>query len=70
MPMFKQTIRLVVIGSTLAAVVLTVGAATPATAAGDFGEHVGSCAQTIGFSADHNPGMHQGRQGWDPAHTC
>jgi hypothetical protein len=24
----------------------------------------------MGFSADHNPGMHQGRHGWDHTHTC
>ena len=66
--MIKHITRLTAIGTVLAAAVLTVG--TPATAAGDFGDHVSTCAQTIGFSADHNPGMHQGRHGWDPTHTC
>lgn len=68
--MFKQMTPLAAIGAGLAAAVLTVGAATPATAAGDFGDHVSQCAQTIGFSAYHNPGMHQGRHGWDPTDTC
>ena len=44
--------------------------AVPATAHADpatpnFGQHVATCAQTIGFSADHNPGTHQGASGWD-----
>jgi len=52
-----------------AALMLAVGAWTPATAA-DFGEHVSTCTQSTGFSADHNPGMHQGVHGWDPTHTC
>ena len=67
--MFKHTTRLAAIGTALAAAVLTVGA-TPAAADGDFGDHVITCAQTVGFSGDHNPGMHQGRHGWDPTHTC
>ena len=37
--------------------------ADPATP--NFGQHVSTCAQTMGFSADHNPGMHQGVSGWD-----
>jgi len=70
--MFKQITRLAARGTVLSAVVMAtaVGAAAPATAAGDFGEHVSTCAQTIGFSADHNPGMHQGFQGWHATHTC
>ena len=37
---------------------------TDATGA-EFGWHVSECAQTMGFSGDHNPGMHQGFAGWD-----
>lgn len=47
--------------------------ASPAQAAdsnADFGQHVRACAQTMGFDAMHNPGMHQGKSGWDPSHTC
>ena len=61
------------VGGTVAAaavLTITVGAWTPVSAASDFGDHVSTCAQTIGFSAEHNPGMHQGRHGWDPTHTC
>ncbi len=36
----------------------------------DFGEHVSTCAQTMGFDATHNPGMHEGYAGWDPTHEC
>jgi hypothetical protein len=61
--MVKQMTRLAAIGTALTVAVLTVGAMTPATAAGDFGDHVARCAQAIGFNADHNPGMHQGRSG-------
>jgi hypothetical protein len=39
-------------------------ATTDATGA-EFGQHVSECAQTMGFSGDHNPGMHQGFAGWD-----
>jgi hypothetical protein len=53
-----------------AALALASGAATPAAAAGDFGDHFSSCAQSVGFNADHNPGMHQGLHGWDPNHAC
>lgn len=42
----------------------------PAYAADDFGQHVRTCAQSMGFSGDMNPGMHHGRAGWDPNHTC
>lgn len=36
----------------------------------DFGQHMVMCAQTTGFSGDHNPGMHMGFAGWSPADTC
>jgi hypothetical protein len=53
---------------------LTASVAAPAMAdeeLGDaFGQHVPACAQTMGFDADHNPGMHQGYAGWTPDHTC
>ncbi len=49
--------------------------ATPATAfagqpsGADFGQHVRTCAQTMGLTGQHNPGMHQGYAGWDGM-TC
>lgn len=44
-------------------------AGAAATASG-YGHHVRHCAQTMGFSGGHNPGLHRGRSGWDPTHTC
>lgn len=61
---------------TLCAAALTVTAAipiagvAPAVADDQFGQHVRSCAQTMGFDGEHNPGMHQGARGWSPEHTC
>lgn len=46
------------------------GPAQAATSDSDFGQHARSCAQTMGFDGAHNPGMHQGRSGWEPGHTC
>ena len=42
----------------------------PASAADDFGQHVAVCAKDMGFTGDHNPGMHQGRAGWDREAQC
>ena len=53
------------------AVVLPAAAASAATPdpGPAFGKHVSECAQTMGFSGTHNPGMHQGKSGWDGM-TC
>jgi hypothetical protein len=45
----------------------TAQAAKPA--ANEYGQHVRHCAQTMGFSGEHNPGTHHGNSGWD-AMTC
>lgn len=42
-----------------------VASAESAPTGADFGRHVSHCAQTMGFDAEHNPGMHQGFSGWD-----
>ena len=52
-----------------------VGIGTPASASasmagGEFGQHVATCTQTMGFTGEMNPGMHQGFSGWSPDHTC
>lgn len=39
--------------------------AQPVSTGPAFGHHVSDCAQTMGFNADHNPGMHRGAAGWD-----
>ena len=60
------------------ATILLAGAATVLTfalpgtafaAPADYGQHVRHCAQTMGFSGGHNPGMHHGNAGWDGM-TC
>jgi hypothetical protein len=56
----------VVAAAAVSALVLAAPAAAQAepVAAGDFGQHVRTCAQLMGFSGSHNPGMHQGNAGW------
>ena len=53
-----------------AALTVVSGAVTQAASAGEFGQHVRTCTQTMGFNGEHNPGMHQGFHGWDPEHVC
>jgi len=43
----------------------TAGAQTIDTAHANFGQHVSTCAQTMGFSGEHNLGTHQGAAGWN-----
>ena len=55
---------------TIAIPALVGAVALPATSAlaatpTNFGSHVSACAQTMGFSGTHNPGMHHGAAGWD-----
>lgn len=47
------------------AVALPAAGASAATTDPTFGDHVVECAQTMGFTGDHNPGMHGGASGWD-----
>jgi hypothetical protein len=56
----------------LAAATLSVSAVANAQTepGGAFGHHVVTCTQTMGFDGTHNPGMHRGFSGWDPAHEC
>lgn len=56
----------------VAAVGLSVALSPPASASSgeEFGQHVRSCAQGMGFDGSHNPGMHSGYAGWDPDHVC
>jgi hypothetical protein len=55
------------------AVTLVVAAPTAALAStptgAEYGQHVRVCAQTMGFSGEHNPGMHHGFSEWDGT-TC
>jgi len=43
----------------------TIAQAQPTQAGPNYGQHVSHCAQTMGFSGEHNPGMHRGLSGWD-----
>jgi len=63
---------LVIAGAALAGVVALTpaGSAETGVTGRDFGQHVVLCAQTTGFSSQHNPGMHTGFAGWNPAETC
>lgn len=69
-----RTVRrsVVMVGAVLAGVVALPTAAWADTGGTgrDFGEHVVTCNQTMGFDGEHNPAMHQGFAGWDPDHTC
>lgn len=61
-----------VLGMVLASVVILPAASwadtgTASATGGDFGSHVVTCEQTTGLDGQHNPGMHQGYAGWDPA---
>jgi len=63
--------KLVAAGTITAALVLTPAIASAGTSTGqEFGQHVRTCAQTMGFNGTHNPGTHQGFAGWNPAETC
>ena len=59
-----RVIRLAVVTAALLALLLGAGPAVAATGA-DYGACVAHHATTErGFTADHNPGMHQGYAGW------
>ncbi|HEY3033174.1 MAG TPA: hypothetical protein VGJ54_00745 [Streptosporangiaceae bacterium] len=66
--MTRGVLRPVVVVTAAAAMLATasVAFAEPGPA---FGQHVVQCAQTVGFSGTHNPGMHHGAAGWDGM-TC
>ena len=57
----SRLLALIVLAAGMVAPQAPASAGTPDT----FGSHVRDCAQTTGFSAEHNPGMHHGAAGWD-----
>ncbi|GAA2102988.1 hypothetical protein GCM10009841_19850 [Microlunatus panaciterrae] len=66
--MNKPTVLSTVVVRATAALVLLASPAATAQAeqtGRDFGHHVAGCAQTLGMSGSHNPGMHQGLSDWD-----
>lgn len=62
--------KAVVVASLAASGVLLAGPAQAASEDADYGQHVRTCAQTMGFDGTHNPGMHEGKSGWEPSHEC
>lgn len=67
----KRTVKRALSASTAAAALtLTAGFVAPANATDDFGQHVRTCAQTMGFGGQMNPGMHQGHHDADHTRTC
>jgi hypothetical protein len=62
--------KVVAVVSLAASGVLLGGPAQAASESADYGQHVRTCTQSMGFDGTHNPGMHQGTSGWDPSHEC
>ena len=49
---------------------LSTSSSASASAGPEFGQHVRTCAQVMGFDGIHNPGMHTGYAGWATSHVC
>ena len=49
---------------------LSTSSSASASAGPEFGQHVQTCAQVMGFDGIHNPGMHTGYAWWAPTHVC
>jgi hypothetical protein len=62
--------KIVSIAFLAAGLSLTTTPSASASAGSEFAHHVQSCARAMGFDGTHNPGMHTGYAGWDPAHVC
>jgi hypothetical protein len=60
----------ILIGATVATAASAAPAAIALTPPDDYASHVVSCQQEHGFDGVMNPGMHEGRSGWDPEHAC
>lgn len=59
-----------VVVAVMASTLLTAAPAQAASVSADFGQNVATCAQTMGFTGAMNPGVHDGKSGWDPSHDC
>jgi hypothetical protein len=68
MTLVRRIAATVVVASTLVVAAPTAALADVPTGA-EYGQHVRDCAQTMGFTGEHNPGMHHGYAGWDGM-TC
>jgi hypothetical protein len=67
-PIRRISVTAAVAAAALVLTTPTVAQADPSSGA-DYGQHVRTCAQTMGFTGSHNPGMHQGNAGWNGM-TC
>lgn len=63
--MTKLTARMLRFAVAMLLSVPATAQAQPAQAGSGFGQHVSQCAKTMGFNAEHNPGMHHGLSGWE-----
>jgi hypothetical protein len=61
----RRTIQIAIAVMALATPMIGNPAWADAPSAEGFGQHVSECAQQMGFSGDHNPGMHRGAAGWN-----
>jgi hypothetical protein len=64
-----RPIRRVTLAAALGATIVLLTPAAAFASGPDYGQHVRTCAQTMGFTGEHNPGMHHGYAGWDGM-TC
>ncbi|NUT37107.1 MAG: hypothetical protein HOV79_28960 [Hamadaea sp.] len=63
--------RVATAAAVAAALILAAPAAAQAGTGAEYGDHISTCAQTMGFTGSHNPGVHHhGYAGWDgmPCH--
>lgn len=70
--MIRSISRMIVAGVAVAIALVAYpgGALADADEGATYGGHVVHCAQSVGFDGVHNPGMHNGYAGWNPAHSC
>jgi len=61
----RRVVQIAIAVTALAAPMIGASAWADESAAGSFGQHVSECAGQLGFSGDHNPGMHHGAAGWN-----
>jgi hypothetical protein len=71
LPQFRTPAwRLAIFISATGAAIVAAAPATAVTPQDDYASHVVNCQRAHGFDGVMNPGMHEGRSGWDPGHSC
>ncbi|GAB4099938.1 hypothetical protein [Sinomonas halotolerans] len=66
----RMPMKLMIVVPLASAGLFAAGPAVAADPNADFAQHVRMCVETMGFDGTHNPGMHEGKSGWDPLHIC